>query len=141
MRRTLTLLALAVLAAAAPGAARAQEAAAKPPGETKLTLGGVWVLQFRVAAGGFSPEQRLERLQERVVQVLSREELRPEHVRVVPGRGGRSATITVGPVLFVTVTEADAAASRSTPVKLAEVWAENFRKGFAASRPKPIRPQ
>src|SRR5262245_48994362 len=103
------LVMLALVATAAIGG-WAQEA--KPAGETKLTLGGVWVLQFRVAAGGYTPEQRLSTLQDRVVQVLSRPELGPRDVRVVPGPGGKSAAIYVGPLLLVTVTQADAQASR-----------------------------
>jgi hypothetical protein len=107
----------------------------------RLTLGGVTVLQFRVASGGFTPEQRASKLQDRVVEILSHPELGPKDVRVVPGKGGHSATITVGPLLFVTVTEADARATRSTPEKLAATWTENFRKGYEAAQPKPIRPQ
>src|SRR5215213_5282603 len=108
MKQVLTLLGLAIMVMSCAGA---QEA--RPAGETKLTLGGVWVMQYRVAAGGMSPEQRLDRLQERVVQVLSRADLGPESVRVVPGRGGKSAVIQIGPLTLVTVTLADAQASLS----------------------------
>jgi hypothetical protein len=137
MRKLVATLAVAVAAVAGVLAQEGTKAAS----ETKLTLGGVWVLQFRVAAGGYAPERRLSILQYRVVQVLSREELRPGHVRVVPGPGGKSASIYVGSLLLVTVTQADAEASRSTPVTLAGVWANNFRRGFAAARPRPIPPQ
>jgi hypothetical protein len=106
----------------------------------RLTLGGITVLQFRVASGGFTPEQRASKLQDRVVDILSHPELRPKDVHVVPGKGGHSATVMVGPLLFVTVTEADAQATQSTPEKLAMTWAENFRQAYAAARPKPIRP-
>jgi hypothetical protein len=74
------------------------------------------------------------------VNILSHPELGPSDVRVVPGKGGQSATIMVGPLLFVTVTQADAQATRSTPQKLAATWADNFRKGYAAAKPRPLPP-
>lgn len=132
MKRLLLALALAALVA---WPLRAQE------GETKLTLGGVWVLQFRASAGGFTPEQRLSALQDRVVDLLSRPDLQPKDVRVVPGPGGRSAAVYAGPLLLVTATEADAAANQSTPLKLANVWAENLRRAFRAARPLPVQPE
>jgi hypothetical protein len=144
VRRLLLVLMLATLAAEVGGAQTAPPASpapAPPANAARVTLGDVTVLQFRVGSGGFTPEQRASKLQDRVVEILSRPDLGPKDVRVTPGKGGRSATITVGPLLFVTVTEADARATRSTPEKLAATWAANFRKGYEAAQPKPIRPQ
>jgi hypothetical protein len=131
MRRLL----MGILLAAAMGAAppvRAQE------GAGPVTLGGVAVLQFRAPAGGFTPEERALQLQERVVEILSRPDLRPEDVRLVTNHSGRSVAIWVGDLLLVTVTEADARANDSTPEQLAAIWAENIRRGYAQAR--PIRP-
>jgi hypothetical protein len=112
--------------------------APRPSGNAaRLTLGGVTILQFRAAAGGFSPEERRSELQSRVVEILSHEELNPSDVRVVIGPGGHSATVQVGPLLFVTATEADARANQSTPEELANTWAQNLRRGFAAAKPRP----
>jgi hypothetical protein len=105
----------------------------------RLTLGGVTILQFRAPAGGFSPEQRRSQLQSRVVEILSHAELTPSDVRVVVGPGGRSAMVQVGSMLFVTATEADARANQSTPEELANTWANNLRRGFAAAKPRPTR--
>ena len=135
MKRSLCWLILAVaweaLAVAAPPST--------PPEETRVTLGGVLVVQFRAASGGFSPVRRAATMENRIVEILSRPDLTPDAVRVTPGKGGRSATITVGPILLVTVTEADAQANRSTPMKLATTWAESFRRGYAEARPEPAR--
>ena len=119
--------------------ARAQPPAAEAPANSApLTLGGVTLLQFRAAAGGYSPEQRRSQIQSRIIEILSHAELGPRDVRVVPGPGGQSATIQVGPMLFVTATDADARANQSTPEQLANTWAENFRRGFAAAKPRPL---
>lgn len=149
MKRLLIGLLLAIPAVQARAWQTPPPATPSPPAQPRpaaqadarrLTLGGVTVLQFRVASGGFTPEQRASKLQDRVVEILSHPELRPKDVHVVPGKGGHSATVMVGPLLFVTVTEADAQATQSTPEKLAMTWAENFRQAYAAARPKPIRP-
>jgi hypothetical protein len=131
MRRLLMGILLAAAMGAAP-AVRAQE------GAGPITLGGVAVLQFRAPAGGFTPKERALQLQERVVEILSRPDLRPEDVRLVTNEGGRSVTIWVGDLPLVTATEADARANASTPEQLAAIWAENFRRGYAEAR--PIRP-
>jgi hypothetical protein len=125
----LTTLILAAMTAA-PGAVESEG--------NRLTLGGVLVLEFRAAAGGYTAEQRKAAMQDRVVEILSRPDLGPEQVRVVIGKGGHWAKVMAGPVLLVTATEADARANQSTPAKLAAVWAENFRRGFAAAKPRPI---
>ena len=128
MRRLLMVLALGAAVGAAP-AVWAQE------GAGPVTLGGVAVLQFRAPAGGFTPDERAQQLQERVVEILSRPDLSPEDVRLVTNEGGRSVAIRVGDLLLVTATEADARANDSTPEQLASIWAENFRRGYAEARP------
>jgi len=105
--------------------------------DTRVTLGGVTVLQFRASAGGFSPEARKAAMQGRITEVLSRSDLGPGHVRVVRGKGGRDARVMVGQMLLITATEADAEANRSTPEKLARTWAANFRRALAAAKPRP----
>jgi hypothetical protein len=148
MKRLLIGLLLAIpvtqaLAWQTPPAAPSPPAQPRPAAQAdarRLTLGGITVLQFRVASGGFTPEQRASKLQDRVVDILSHPELQPKDVHEVPGKGGHSATVMVGPLLLVTVTQADAQATQSTPEKLAMTWAENFRQAYAAARPKPIRP-
>jgi hypothetical protein len=127
-----------ILAAISP---RSQAAPETDESGTRLSLGGVTVLQFRAAAGGFSPEERRTQMQSRVIEILSRPELGPHSVRVETGRGGATATIRVGPLLLVTATMADARANTSTPVQLANTWAQNFRRGYAQAKPRPIPPR
>lgn len=134
--------ALWIRAAAAPApppapAAQSPAPSAAAANAARLTLGGITVLQFRAAAGGFSPAERRSYLQSRVIEILSHPELRPDDVHVVPGPGGHSAIVMVGPRLFVTATEADARANQSTPEQLAQTWADNFRRAFAAAQPRP----
>jgi hypothetical protein len=131
MRRFVIGCLLAVLAAIAP------MAYGQAAGDARVTVGGVTVLEFRASAGGFSPEQRKSALQSRIVEILSHTNLGPGHVRVVRGKGGHSARVMVGRMLLITATEADAQANRSTPEQLARTWAANFRRAFAAAKPRP----
>lgn len=130
MRRWILGIWLGVLVTAMP--ALGQEG-----GDARVTLGGVTILEFRAAAGGFTPEQRKAAMQSRIVEILSHEELGSGHVRVERGKGGRTARVMVGRMLLITATGADAQANRSTPEKLARAWAANFRRALAAGKPRP----
>src|SRR5260221_5342735 len=57
----------------------------------------------RASAGGISPEQRLNRVNERLAYILGYENLRPNNIRMVAMANG-AQEIRVGKSLLVTVT-------------------------------------
>src|SRR3989442_10435464 len=64
----------------------------------------------RASAGGFTPEQRIDRVNERLAYILGYENLRPGNIRMA-GMPGGSVEIRVGRSLLTTVTRADARAN------------------------------
>src|SRR5437879_5307576 len=76
---------------------------------------------MRASAAGMSPEQRLDRVNERLAYILGYENLRPGNIRVVDR--GRESDILVGRSLLTTVTPQDARANGTRNVRgLARVW-------------------
>jgi hypothetical protein len=90
----------------------------------------------RASAGGFNPEQRIDRVNERLAYILGYENLRPGNVRLVSA--GPDVQIRVGRSLLVTVTRADARANGARrPESLARVWLRNLRDALPQARPLP----
>ncbi len=67
----------------------------------------------RASAGGFNPEQRIDRVNERLAYILRYENLRPGNIRMVAM--GPDVQIRVGRSLLVTVTPADARGAPLAP--------------------------
>lgn len=100
-----------------------------------LRLEGVTVLHLRASAGGYTPDQRLVRLQHRFAEMVRRADLQPRDVAVEVGPDERTATVWAGRLLFVTATEADAQANDTqTPERLARQWAKRLRNAFERAR-------
>ena len=111
-----SLLLLGNALAAAP-AARALE-----PGE--IALGGEVVLRLRVPSGGYTLQQRGDVVQQRLVEILSLEDLAAGDVAVRTTRYG--PTIYVRDKQLLTVDGPTARAAGGTPEQIAPVWARRL---------------
>jgi hypothetical protein len=88
----------------------------------------------RAGAGGMTPEQRIDRVNERLAYILGYESLRPGNIRMVSM--GPDIEIRVGKSLLTTVTRADARANGArNPRTLANVWVRNLRDAMPQARP------
>ena len=88
----------------------------------------------RAGAGGMTPEQRIDRVNERLAYILGYENLRPGNIRMVSM--GPDIQIRVGKSLLTTVTRADARANGArNPHTLANIWVRNLRDALPQARP------
>src|SRR5712691_5813931 len=91
----------------------------------------------RAAEGGFTPVQRIDRVNERLAYILGYEDLRLKSIRMVSA--GPDVEIRVGRSLLVTVTPADARANGARrPESLARLWLRNLRDAMPQARPLPL---
>ena len=124
LQRYLITLAGALLAAGSAGAFTMDQ---------QVVVASRLIHTVRVAAGGFSPEQRVARINERLNRIIAHEPLAPSniHLRMVGSEPG----IFVGPDLVTTVTQADAQANNTTPTNLARRWLRAYRQVLPQARP------
>ncbi|MDI6828215.1 MAG: hypothetical protein QME62_07020 [Armatimonadota bacterium] len=101
----------------------------------KVVVAGEVVAIARVSAGGLSPTQRIERINERLAYILGYERLSPSAIYLVPK--GNTIAIMVGRSLLMTVTPRDAQANNTTVSKLAREWLRNARIALPMARPSP----
>lgn len=115
-----------------------QPAALAAPNQ--ISVGGVWVCDITQGASGFTVDQRIVQIQQRITNVLSTPSFQDNpnvFVRVRPA--GADALITVGDrqtrILVFTVTPADAAGTSLTPVQVARQWAPRLAQGLGKAMP------
>jgi hypothetical protein len=114
--------ALTIIAGAGT-AARAQQAGTA--NGNAVFVGGTPILRIRVGAGGLSPEQRAEQVQDRLNRLLSTGNISPDDVTVEGF--GNEAVIRVKGQLFLTADWATARYNKTVPMALAEHWAARLR--------------
>lgn len=142
MRVWIVVLMVALLAVSiAAGAWAAQQKAAvqeQPAVDqpAEIVAGGIVILRLRVTVAGMTPAQRGGILYERLNQIISDRSIQPADVKAV--KKGNDWLVMAGPRLFVTVTEGEAKANKTQPMKLAEVWASNLRIALPLARPEPV---
>lgn len=137
IKRVLTAAALLMAMAVAGSAACA--AAADDSGV--VVIGGQQVLRIRASFAGVSPAQRVEALQQRLLDIyqkigLSDRALTPDEVTIdfTPG----APSIRVRGMLLMTVTPEDAKANGyKTPEDLARVWHVRLRDAIVQAAPIP----
>ncbi|MBM3496173.1 MAG: hypothetical protein FJX72_17910 [Armatimonadetes bacterium] len=131
------IAALLVVFAFAP-AASAQE-----PQEPEMpeiwSVAGKEVLRIRVTVGSLTPRQRVELLDTRLTEILSKAERAIGVADIELHLHARSATITVCGDLLVTVVQDDADANKTTPERLGRVWLTNIRKTVPLLSPRVNR--
>jgi len=92
----------------------------------------------RVGAGGFTADERIDRVNERLAYILGFEPLDPGSIYAV--RDGGSRIIMVGDTQLITVTPADARANNATVDTLTSLWLRNARMALPQARPTPSVP-
>ena len=131
-RVVMTLLAVAALVTALITGAWAFTMAEKVVSANDL------VAIARVPAGGFSAQERIDRVNERLAYIYGFEPLDPDSIRAVTR--GATRVIMVGDTPLITVTPADARANNTTVAGLTRVWLQNAREALPQARPTPSVP-
>lgn len=99
----------------------------------KIVVADQLIAISRVPAGGFTADQRIDHVNERLAYILGNEPLAPRYIKAVPVCGGMA--IVVNNQLLVTVTPADARANNTTVAGLTRVWLRAARAALPQSRP------
>lgn len=148
-KMTLMVIALAVTVAVVAVAAMEAAAETNGPSETILSsaveLGAITLFRFHQPFKGASPQERANTVYKRLWHVLDstapekRLEL-PDQVRVTQVKA--DTCIFIGDYLIVTIDDIHARLNRCSPQELAEVWADNLRRGLSRyldiNAPKPV---
>ena len=93
------------------------------------------VFIMRASSAGMTPEQRMDRINERLAYILGYENLAPRNIRLVDR--GSAVDIEVGRSHLVTVSAADARANGTRNIRgLAGVWLRNLRSALPQARPR-----
>jgi hypothetical protein len=107
--------------------------------------GAIWsvagreVLHLRVGFANMTPRRRVEELDERLNDILSKADGPLQASEIVLKKDKGTLTITVRGDLLVTVTAEDAAANHMKPEKLGRIWLSNIRKTVPQLSPKENR--
>ena len=119
-------LAAAGLLTAAFGLLSAGGASAQAPSTANAVIvGGTPIMRVRVAAAGYSPEQRAAAIQQRLNQILAQGPIRP--IDITTQMQGGDAVVRVKGHLLFTADRATAKYNEATPMQLAEMWASHMR--------------
>jgi len=105
----------------------------------KVIVANELIAIARVPAGGFTADQRIDRVNERLAYILGYEPLAPRDIYAVRARGG-SMSIMVGNRMLMTVTSADARANNTTVAGLTREWLMRSRDALPQARPTPAIP-
>lgn len=98
-----------------------------PSTANAVFVGGTPIMRVRVAAGGYSADQRAAHIQNRVNSILGHGPIAPSDITVEPAEGGEYTVDVKGRLLF-TADWATARFNDATPYDLANQWAANMRQ-------------
>ena len=104
----------------------------------KIIVANELIAIARVGAGGYTADERIDRVNERLAYILGFEPLDPGSIYAV--RDGRSRVIMVGDTQLITVTPADARANGMSVSELTNIWLRNAREVLPQARPTPSIP-
>lgn len=91
----------------------------------EVIIGQQVVLRIRYPAGGMSIEKRAEAVTLRINKYLGVDPFDPSMVRVA--KVNKEYCVMIGNDVIITVDEKTAKYNKTTPEKLAEIWATNIR--------------
>lgn len=91
-----------------------------------VIVGGTEIMRYRLPAGGYSPQQRADATQQRINRLLGQGPIYPSDIVAEP-YGGDAVVMVKGQLLF-TADQATAALNQSTPLELAQTWADRMRQ-------------
>ena len=101
------------------------------PGD--IVVGNEVVMRIRDSAGGYSVEERVKAVNERLVEILSYAPVNDVSVTVHMVRGNYA--ISVGKYHLITIDKNMADANNVTPEKLAKTWAKNLLPALKKQKP------
>lgn len=104
----------------------------------KVVIADELVAIARVPAGGFSAQERIDEVNNRLRYIYGYEPLNPSNVRAVAV--GATRVIMVGNTPLMTITPRDAAANNTTVQHLTLDWLDNMRSALPQARPLPHIP-
>jgi hypothetical protein len=99
---------------------------ADTPTTTKVYAAGTPVMTVRAAAGGYTPAERADHIQNRLNYILGLAPIFPSDIEVVPS--GQDVLVTVKNRLLFTADPDAAKANDSTPLDLANTWAVELKR-------------
>lgn len=120
MKRLIVIFAAAVLLAL-PACAHS------PDTSPLISISGEPLFRIRAGAGGYTAEQRADKVRERLIPILSLPNLQAADIAIRQSRAGQDASIYVRGLLLVTVDRTLASANRTKPFLLADHWANRLR--------------
>ena len=88
-------------------------------------IGGTPIMRVRVAAAGYSIQQRASAIQERLNRILAQGPILPSDITVSPL--GAEAVVRVKGRLLFTADMTTARYNEATPLELANQWADHLR--------------
>ena len=88
-------------------------------------IGGTPIMRVRVAAAGYSPEQRATAIQERLNRILAHGPIHSSDI--IASAQGAEAVVRVKGRLLFTADMATARYNQATPLELANQWADHMR--------------
>lgn len=126
--KLLRLAALACVLSALTAAASAEEAV--------WSVAGREVFRLRATVGKWTPSRRVDELDGRLTEILSKEDapLRASDIVLKVNKG--ATAIYVRGMLLVTVAKEDATACKTTPKKLGQSWLRSLRNTLPLVSPR-----
>lgn len=134
-------LTAAFLLTAVGGGARAQDAA-----PADVTLGGEVVLRLRATAGGYTPQQRVGVIEERLTRTLAVPGIKPSDTVVYSAPGKPPVIYVLGRRLITVDASTVKAAGGGTAMELATQWAKRLQQLLPrvnyrpSNAPEPVIP-
>jgi hypothetical protein len=103
------------------------------------SVAGREVLRIRTTVGNMTPRKRVEMLDARLTEILSRVETPIGVADIEMHVQPKLVTITVCGDLLVTISQPDADANKTTPERLGKIWLSNIRKTVPLLSPRVNR--
>ena len=93
--------------------------------DNAVFIGGTPIMRVRVAAAGYSPDQRASAIQARLNRILAHGPIHPSDI-TTSVQGAEAVVCVKGSLLF-TADTATARYNQATPIDLANQWADHMR--------------
>jgi len=100
--------------------------------EGDVIIGQQLVLRIRVPAGGMTVKERADAVTQRINNYLGSEPFSPDDVKVAVRN--KEYVVLIGDYVIITADKETAKINKTTPEKLAEIWAANLRKAIPEAR-------
>lgn len=117
----------------ASSSSEAVHAKASVPLRQQVVVADQLVMVIEASAGGNTPAERVDAINDRLVEIISTERLVPSQMRLAKLHG--QTVIMVGKHLLTSVTTADAATNFTTVPVLAHFWLANLKRILPQARP------